>query len=581
MRTKLLFSTIICAVLFFATGNYVLASEPPSVFPELHINMTDFASPFEDKTTWREGKITYGSYMSEDILYPTLAEIRGRGNTTRQFGADKPPLRVRFDEPRTMFGSEHAATDWILLANRLDRSLLRNFSALELGRRMEMRCVPMCQNVHLHVNGTYMGVYLFTDERDTHLEIEYHKRPEKSGYFFELDGRAPNEGTKDKDFVMVGNQPYNIRLPNPRKKAHTAYLRDYLEATDYAIRNGSFEEILRLVDLDSFVDFYIVNEFYKNKDSHEFSVFMYITGEGEERRLFMGPLWDFDTSAGNVSTQWLGNGPEDLYVAVFSSWYRDLMTRREFRETVAARWAEISEEIIPQAIEQIRETANHHHSDFAREFERHPNAPPSLRPDFITQNDFRQHVEFLARWLEDRANWMDAYFAGELPDYCHMWRLVEYYMYDSPINLQIGNRPRFLEIPLIRLPNNTKISLHEAERTLGFEVIQRGGIVTMRHDGVTITHRPGESVFTINGNTVDVTYPSVTIREHTFVPLEIIAEAIGYEVHLQDEEPQVLLEYARFSTDYVMNCERTSLPLWQTCPSDTSIFSNQNPSGKR
>ncbi|MCL2224727.1 MAG: CotH kinase family protein [Defluviitaleaceae bacterium] len=545
---KFTISFIIC-VMFFYAGHTTVFADIGGNFPTIHINTEFAANPFHDRNTWRNATISYGNPTTGETLMPTTARVRGRGNSTWWMGADKRPLRFRFDEARSMFGSEHEARDWILLANRFDRSLLRNYSAFYLAEQMgNMAFVPMFQNVHLHVNGVYMGVYLLTDERDTspgRLQISHHENPAQSGFFFELDNRAPESGTENEDFVVANHLPYAIRYPSGNRltPAHVTYLREYIEATSRAIRFGTFDEILQLIDLPSFIDFYLVQEFFKDMDAYKYSVFMHIAGEGDERRLFMGPVWDFDIAAGNSDIKWLGTDPKGLYVAIFNYWYRNLMARPEFHAAVAARWQELSETAIPQTIARIRSTATHYRYEFERDFARHPRAVPFLRPEFIANNDFMWHAEYLATWLEDRASWLNAYFAGELPNYCHMWELVEYYTYESHVGLILNGEPQDLEIPIIRLPYATKIALSEATRLFHLETSRNANTLTIRQEGITITHRIGENHFLVTGSdTIVSPVPSIPIQNLIFVPLRPLAEALGYTVDWINETPTVVLD---------------------------------------
>ena len=52
------------------------------------------------------------------------------------------------------------------------------------------------------------------------------------------------------------------------------------------------------IDVDSFVDWYLVNEFSKNSDAiFQKSVFVYY--DPADGKLRMGPNWDFDLAFGN------------------------------------------------------------------------------------------------------------------------------------------------------------------------------------------------------------------------------------------------------------------------------------------
>jgi hypothetical protein len=280
-------------------------------------------------------------------------------------------------------------------------------------------------------------------------------------------------------------------------------------------------------------------------DAYMFSVFMHITGEGEERRLFMGPLWDFDIVAGNAHVQQLGSGTEGLYIALFNYWFRNLMQRPEFFEAVATRWNEIRHVELAETFERVRATATRYQAEFEREFERHVNPVPFTRAELAAIPNFMGHVEYLLNWYEARAMWLDGLFNGEFPEYCPLWRLVEYYKNESQVGIEINGTAPTFNMPLIRLPYATKIELQDAANLFNLQTTSTSEYIEMRHVNTVITHRIGSSIFEINGSEFRASAMSVNIREYTYIPLRAIAEILGYEVDWQEEERMVSLSSLR------------------------------------
>jgi hypothetical protein len=499
-------------------------SVAPSV-PSVFILVPE--SPFVERELWQNGTVTLSG---EEIS----ARIRGRGNSTWNMGENKRPLRIRFDEARSVFGSDYEARDWILLADNFDRSLMRNYAALNLARAMgRFHFTPSARHVHLYVNRQYMGVYLFTDERDVNagrLELS------PDDFFIELDGRA------NEPFVTVNHLNYRLRFPSGRALTpeRADFAREFLEKVSRAIRFSDFEEILKLIDLDTFVDFYIVQEFFKNQDAYGFSVFMHISDE----KLFMGPVWDFDIAAGNSAIQMMGSGAEGLYVAVFNYWYRNLMSRPEFFAAVATRWKELRDTEISQTIEEIKQTSARCQGHFERNFIRHPIPQNFLREEIRRISRFTGQVEFLVRWLEERAAWLDKFFAGEL-EYDAMWALVEYFG-DSPVRVNVNGKPREFEIPPIRLPYAVKIAAPEIERLFDLKAsVNSVGAINFSNDEIKISHAIGTNIFYVtrakNSVAFESSAPSIKIREHNFIPLRIIAEIMGSQIEWNEEERLVVI----------------------------------------
>jgi hypothetical protein len=375
--------------------------------------------------------------------------LRGRGNTTWWLAPDKRPLRLRFGAPVFLLGSEYAARDWILLSNHFDFSLMRNYAALKLsallGGRMDF--LPTARHVHLYVNDAYKGVYLLTDERDVHpsrVDIVFRDDPAESDYFLELDGRASEGGVYNETYFSVYNRLYDIRFPSGSRltAGHVSYAREYIESVSEAIRLRRWDCIVSLVDLDSFVDFYILQELFKNSDAHAYSVFMTIRGQGEERRLYMGPPWDFDLAAGNRASQY---SPQYLYVGIANYWYRNLMDMPDFFAAAAERWNELRDNEITQMIRLIGDTALFYRADFERNFSHYPILGTAFwitPPQMAVIDSFMGQVDYLIEWLNARVEWLDG-FLNKKTDHDPLRHLVEQRTRDNPV-FRLHNT-RFME----------------------------------------------------------------------------------------------------------------------------------------
>jgi hypothetical protein len=522
----------------------------PTHFQSLYI--TTSRCPFDiERELWHDATLTLtGDFDGEAV------RLRGRGNSTWWHGPDKRPLRLRFGGPVYLMGSEYPARDWILLANHFDRSLLRNYSAFYLGGLMgKMEFVPMAVNIHLYVNGEYMGVYLLTDERDVtpgRMNVAWNADPELSEYFFELDSRAPKNGTENETYVVVHGHPYDIRFPASSGKtpAHMAYVGNYLEAVDNAIRNRDRDEVFRLIDLDTFVDYYLIQELYKNLDAHQLSVFMYIGGRGDDRKLYMGPLWDFDLAAGNYDRQPLGSGPENLYVAVMNDWYYHLMAIPAFFGAVAVRWNEIADAEVAQTVAHIRDTAVRCQADFERNFERHPVMGAALfgsSAAAMAIGDYCGHVDYLVNWLEARTAWLNGYFSGKLPDYTPLGALLDYYTDTQPVTFMIDGLPiTTVPSPFI-LHGRMMAALPVIASCLdaSYEYSPSDGIAVMQKGGTVITHQLGSPRFTVNGSVVTSDVASVLIRGQIFMPIGLVARSFGYTVQWYSDTNTVAINTER------------------------------------
>ena len=536
MNTKHLHKVLLSTV-FTGLGILVLPAQmtlADSQMPSIHIQTPE--SPFVEKTKWQDGEISILSQTYPDIEMP--ARIRGRGNSTWDYGEAKRPLRFRLSAASSVFGSDYEATDWILLANLFDASLLRNYGALTLAKSMDMYALQTIENTHLYVNDTYMGVYLLTDERDTgegRLEIDFDKEaPAKSSYFIELDMRAPNEGDLNVDYILVDGLPFGFKFPSTSAMTdeHFEYLQDFMDNLSFTIRTGSFEEVAALIDVPSFVDYYLLQELFKNSDG-PLSNFMYLTGEDDNRRLHMGPAWDFDITAGIPSSLPLGDTDDAIIMGLFSLWYRPLMNMPEFFELVSVRFEELQQEAIPMMIEAISQVSQLYLSDFERNFERHP----------LPHTTFEAEVSFLIDWLEARTLFLEEFLSVASGSFNPLSLLLELHQTDRPISISINGDPQELNISPIILNERVLVPLSEISNILDVTTSHDmyTNLITTQTDLVAIKNMLGSPIFYVDGTPLDLIVESLRIEDEVFIPIRILSEALHYDISWDGERSNLNL----------------------------------------
>ena len=387
-------------------------------FPSLYL---DIAADDIDHNEWAWGikLLLQGAGEEFDIGKNVRVRVRGRGNATWNAMGDKRPLRIRFEAPRSMFGTEYIARDWVLLANTMDYSLMRTVGALSLGARLgrfEFSPIP-AQFVHLYLDGEYWGVYQFTDQMrqgEGRVDVTPNPDPELSEYYIEWDRHGRSS---DVIFIYVQDIPFRIRYPNPEDitPEHIDFLSDFLHEINQAIRDGDYDEVATLIDIPTFIDFYLVNEFTKNADVFFSSVHLSVRIDEDNRhRLYAGPLWDFDQSAGGTSDDFYPDySPQGTWAAESNEWLRRLMRIPEFRTQVSQRWYEIRDVEVADTLEEIRHLSTTYRDDFYRNFERWTNllgqylwrTPREMR----AIDTYEGQVDYLLDWYEQRIVWMDEF----------------------------------------------------------------------------------------------------------------------------------------------------------------------------
>jgi len=277
------------------------------------------------------------------------AVIKVRGNSTSN--GEKKPYNIKFSSSKNPLGLGEGKK-FCLLANLFDKSLMRNKLSYDLASEIGgCDYTPQSEYIDVYLNDRFLGNYLMTqdigdgkdkvdiDVKKNEFLLEYEPY---EGYSNPINIRTPIYG------LLLGfNEPENPTA------SQLSWIYDFLSRAEAALQSRNIAEIKRYFDLDSFVDFYIVSELFKNIDFATSSTRFYIKGG----KLYAGPIWDLDLSAGNVSEEY-DYGPYNEYWnkdTTFDStegfycrklWYGELFECKEFKELFEKRYAELSEKII-------------------------------------------------------------------------------------------------------------------------------------------------------------------------------------------------------------------------------------------
>ena len=201
---------------------------------------------------------------------------------------------------------------WVLLANYVDKTCIRNSVAFEIARRMEgLDWTPRGTHVDVVLNGQFIGNYYLceqikVDENRVNItEMEFTDNDSESitgGYLLEID-KNYDEVNKFKSYNNVvledGTfQPLPFMVKEPDEETLSAEQFAWIQNHIEEIRSSLFDEgattegYLKYIDLDSFIDYWLVYELTgTGEPTIPKSVYMY-KDRGE--KMHAGPVWDFD-----------------------------------------------------------------------------------------------------------------------------------------------------------------------------------------------------------------------------------------------------------------------------------------------
>ncbi len=283
----------------------------------------------------------------EDLNVAT--SVRGRGNSTWTY--PKKPYAIKLDSKSEVLGMPKHKR-WVLLANWIDRTLLRNDIAFEMARRI-MEWAPRGKFVELYLNGEHQGNYYLCEQiKVDKNRVNIDELDEKTdfadetqitgGYLLEYDKYGPNDEI-NYFYSQVQNYPVTIKEPDEEvitSWEHPGYLYvqgyiNNLEQLFEADKNAlaRWDEIDALIDVTSYIDWWLVHELVCNGEViHPKSSYMFKKRDG---KLCAGPAWDFDYGTFRQNSNSL--------ILLSSLYYKYLFKYPEFKLAVKERWTEVKD----------------------------------------------------------------------------------------------------------------------------------------------------------------------------------------------------------------------------------------------
>lgn len=236
--------------------------------------------------------------------------FRLRGNSTQGF--PKKPFAIKLGSKSPILGMK-THKRWCLLANWIDRSLIRNGVAFDLAGRTEDAWAaasieqgliwnPHGVSVELVYNGRHLGNYFLCEQikiggkrldiTDCYEDVladsgeAVASDPTNCGYLIEFDDNY------DENCKFVTSRGLPCQLKDDVPATHLSYVQNKVTSVENYLKKGDYTSAYELLDINSVIDQWFIFELTMNDEyRHPKSVYMYIDGAG---KLSGGPVWDFD-----------------------------------------------------------------------------------------------------------------------------------------------------------------------------------------------------------------------------------------------------------------------------------------------
>jgi len=339
--------------------------------------------------------------------------------------------------------------DWILNAPYIDKSLMRNALIFRLANDMGLYS-SRSRFFEMILDGQYNGVYVLLEKikRDSNrVNISNLRAGDNQGdqltggYILRID-KTDGTDREDVHFFTSKYSPYEgstrkiryqFRYPDweditLQQKSYIKNFIDRFENTMYGENyNNPVSGYPFFINIDSFVDVFILNELSKNVDAYRLSAYMYKDRDSKGGKLSMGPMWDFNLAFGNANyydatdtdgwTLYTLSASRVISYDTWQTpfWWKKLVREEKFATRIYDRWYELRQNIlnlqqiyfyIDTWADTLRDAQERNFAIWSGPGEGGEGFWPV--PDiFYSFKTFDDEIYYLKKWISERMIWMD------------------------------------------------------------------------------------------------------------------------------------------------------------------------------
>ncbi|MBQ8003133.1 MAG: CotH kinase family protein [Clostridia bacterium] len=383
----------------------------------------------EDGSTTIKAKVSIvdnekvNNHANDTAKVESLVNIRVRGNSSRHF--DKPNYDVEFVNEAGLNNSLEimgmdAHHEWALHGPFLDKTLIRNYMWYNISGQL-MEYAPNVRFCEVMVNGEYRGVYLMCEtisagKDGSRITLSIDKKDNTfTGYILRHD-RGSNNDIKNIEpfsiYTFRTDKIINIVSPGAQNLTETLAREISLEFSHFekAIYSYDFDDLVYgydgTVDVDNFVDYFIINEVSLNRDAGLYSTYIYKDTDGK----FKMCVWDFNNALDNYEET--PNGAEG-FVLQESIWFNRIIQDEDFTEKIIERYRylrknvlsdEYLESFIDETILYLGDAVDRNFEKWGYSFNK---TSDKLFPAWRNPRSYSEAVEDMKESLKNRLKWLD------------------------------------------------------------------------------------------------------------------------------------------------------------------------------
>ncbi len=361
---------------------------------------TDDNAPIDSKEDYVHGDVEIDGGRYFDNQASLEMKIRGRGNST-WYTHPKKPFQMKLADESEFLGMP-AEKKWLFIAEYSDKTMLRNTMAFEMGHMSSLKWTPRSEFAEVYINDAYNGTYNITEKVE---ESSNRVAIGDTGYLMEIE----QLDRLDPDDVYFYSSKFLINIKSPDLEYGSSeynYVEDVINDFETALYGPDFKDpetgYAAHINIDSFIDWYLISEITKNVDSRNYSSIYLNVMPGE--KINMGPLWDFDLSFGNVD--YADSQYSEGWWVKYNPWYARLFQDPAFVSKVKARFEyyKQNQNLMITKIEDYAQKLNWAQRENDKKWH---TIGEYVWPNPVVFDTYREEVDHLIDWYSKRMAWLD------------------------------------------------------------------------------------------------------------------------------------------------------------------------------
>ena len=353
----------------------MISSALPAVYIETESGSLD--GVHQDSSHKETGSMLIMAANGRKDYQGVFEYIKGRGQSSLRYEKKAYTLRM---PTATSLLNMGAGLSWVLCANVVDISGMKNHIVYETARKAGLPYSVEETFVDLYINNEYRGLYQMIEgievgesrvaiqdlaaltQAENSFELRKYPKMEEEkkmyfgiannpaditgGYILEMD--FPNRYMQE-DSGMITRQNKHISFSAPQYASleQVEYMVNIVDEAESAIfaadgiSPATGKHFTEYIDLNSWVKKYLIDEIFMNFDAEASSAYFY--KEAGDQRLYAGPVWDYDNSMCNETSprdgRWIQSQNRKGFfasnpAAVNNEWYQNLYNQPAFYEAL-------------------------------------------------------------------------------------------------------------------------------------------------------------------------------------------------------------------------------------------------------